>query len=80
MEKLKIYYLPSFYNEKSGGIIGFYRDDKGENIDISIFLQPSYLAKDGVTVIIAPASKRQLAKADAELLAIIKEEGNKKEG
>jgi hypothetical protein len=77
MAKVKFYYLPDFYNVKSDGKIGGYRDKDDNDVEVSVLLSPTYAAS-GDTVIIAPASKRQLAKADAELLAIIKEEGNKK--
>ena len=77
MAKIKFYYLPDFYNVKSEGKIGGFRDKDDTNVGPADIL--SSASWDLNTVIIAPASKRQLAKADADLLAIIKNEGYKKE-
>ena len=77
MAKVKFYYLPDFYSIKSNGAIGGFRDKDDKNASADDIL--SSASWDLNTVIIAPASKRQLAKADADLLIVIKNEGYKKE-
>jgi len=68
--KLEFYYLPSFYEENSGAKMALVRG-VGDGAPFTNF---GGLASfmDGRAIVIRPANKKELRKADQELLELLK--------
>jgi hypothetical protein len=68
--RVEFYYLPEFYKSKSDNKISIFRnanDDEATIVDTALDMH-----MDGKTILIRPANKKELKRADQELLDLLR--------
>ena len=72
-KRVEFYYLPKFYAEGSKDVLAIFRRMvDGKSLTATLETDVDLLMQGGETIVIRPANKKELRKADQELLELLK--------